>query len=288
MVKNSRKQSWCLLEPICSLSVCLCVDLRCTRMLCCSEQVPRFSATDGKLYFITDTNGWWNLYREDSPGAISALCPLEGAEFGGAAWSLGASPYAFLPDGRLICRFSGPAVEGGAHLGVLDPSTSPGTLTEVVVPPNSNLGDLSVSTGAGGEGVLVATVGGSSAVPAEVRATLFKMLPPDVSGSSTGWEWTAYRASTSVDIDVGCRLRTIHIDTYAYACAYDRGANIHVEHRYVPQMYAYGMEQLLLHSAAHRVPDGEQRREAYDSIPNMSVYLATHLSRSIKRLRSIL
>ena len=173
-----------------------------------AEQVPRFSPTDGKLHFITDTNGWWNLYREDSPGAITALWPREGAEFGGAAWGLGASPYAFLPDGRLICRFSGPAVEGGTHLGVLDPSTSPSTLTEVALPPNSNLGDLSVSTGAGGDGVLVATVGGSSAVPGEVRAAL---LPTGVSdsSSSTGWEWTACRASSSVDVDVGCPLRTI-------------------------------------------------------------------------------
>ncbi len=174
------------------------------RVVCGDKQpqaamAPRFSPADGKLYFITDTNGWWNLYREDSVGSISELCPREGAEFGSAAWGLGGSPYAFLPDGRLLCTFSGPAVEGGAHLGILDPSSSPRTLTEVVVPPNSNLGDLSVSTGPDGEGVLVATVGGSSTVPAEVRAVL---LPTAVS-SSSGWDWAAYRASTSVEIDVG-------------------------------------------------------------------------------------
>ena len=41
-----------------------------TRVVCGDEQpqaamAPRFSPSDGKLYFITDTNGWWNLYRED-------------------------------------------------------------------------------------------------------------------------------------------------------------------------------------------------------------------------------
>lgn len=29
---------------------------------------PRWSPANGKLHFITDTNGWWNIYVEESPG----------------------------------------------------------------------------------------------------------------------------------------------------------------------------------------------------------------------------
>ena len=156
---------------------------------------PAWSPTDGKLHFLTDTSGWWNLYREDSPGSVAALCPIEGAEFGGPAWGLGGSPYAFLPDGRILCVYGGPAVEGGSQLALLDTST--GTLSAVPMPPHSSLGDVSVSTGPGGEGVMVAMVAGSSSEPSEVRAAL---LPAD---TSAPWEWRSFRASSDVSIEPG-------------------------------------------------------------------------------------
>lgn len=158
---------------------------------------PDWSPTDGKLYFITDTTGWWNMYREDSPGVPIALLPREGAEFGGPAWGLGSSPYAFLPDGKILCTFGGPAIDGGDQLALLDPSASPPTLTSVAVPPHSSLSGISISSGPGGIGVMVGTVGGSSTTPAEARATI---LPP---GDSLDWQWKAFRASSDVDVDVG-------------------------------------------------------------------------------------
>ena len=56
-------------------------------------------APDGALLFISDRSGWWNLYREDAPGAAAALCARE-AEFGGPAWVFGSRPFQVLPDGR--------------------------------------------------------------------------------------------------------------------------------------------------------------------------------------------
>lgn len=90
-----------------------------TRVVCGDKEPqavssPRWSPANNKLHFITDTSGWWNICVEESPGGeVTPLCPMEGAEFGGPAWGLGSSPYSFLPDGRLLCQFSGPGVDAG-------------------------------------------------------------------------------------------------------------------------------------------------------------------------------
>ncbi|MGH8901632.1 MAG: S9 family peptidase [Egibacteraceae bacterium] len=56
---------------------------------------------DGRLYFISDRSGWWNLYR-DRRGHIDAVMPVE-AELGVAQWEFDYSTYAFLDDGRIAC-----------------------------------------------------------------------------------------------------------------------------------------------------------------------------------------
>jgi hypothetical protein len=38
-------------------------------------------APDGRLYFISDRSGWWNLYRREANGATVPVCPRK-AEFG--------------------------------------------------------------------------------------------------------------------------------------------------------------------------------------------------------------
>ena len=56
---------------------------------------------DGALHFISDSSGWWNLYRagQDHP---EPLAPVD-AEFAMPQWTLGQSTYAFLPDGTIAC-----------------------------------------------------------------------------------------------------------------------------------------------------------------------------------------
>lgn len=58
-------------------------------------------ASDGRLMFISDRSGWWNLYRMDSSGTASrAVAPVQ-AEVGKPAWGFGARSYAVLPSGAV-------------------------------------------------------------------------------------------------------------------------------------------------------------------------------------------
>ena len=75
---------------------------------------------DGRLHFVSDRTGWWNLYREGSDGSQVNLAPRE-AEFGAPLWELGYSTYAFVADGQIACVWHD---QGVHHLGVLDPATS--------------------------------------------------------------------------------------------------------------------------------------------------------------------
>lgn len=58
-------------------------------------------ADDEHLYLVSDRTGWWNLYRADLAGTVTALCPLD-ADFGQPLWTLGTQTYGILPDGRLL------------------------------------------------------------------------------------------------------------------------------------------------------------------------------------------
>ena len=53
---------------------------------------------DGRLHWLSDRTGWWNLYRDGEP-----ITELVGAEIGYPAWVFAISRYAFLSDGRLVC-----------------------------------------------------------------------------------------------------------------------------------------------------------------------------------------
>ncbi|EPH41206.1 hypothetical protein STRAU_5708 [Streptomyces aurantiacus JA 4570] len=75
-------------------------------------------APDGRLLFVSDRTGWWNLYRAAPDGAAVALCPRE-EEFGGPLWQLGLSWFAPLESG-LIAVVHG---TGATALGILDPET---------------------------------------------------------------------------------------------------------------------------------------------------------------------
>ena len=68
---------------------------------------------DGALYWVSDRDGWWNLYRDGEQ-----LTKLE-AELATAAVLFGLRTYAFLADGRIACTL----IEMGVHsFAVLDPA----------------------------------------------------------------------------------------------------------------------------------------------------------------------
>ena len=82
---------------------------------------------DGSLAFISDRNGWWNLYRFTFSDGIEPLVELE-AEIGVPQWVFGSSRYGFLEDGRLVfARWR----EGFDGLGVREPD---GRLRDLEVP----------------------------------------------------------------------------------------------------------------------------------------------------------
>lgn len=95
-----------------------------------SVSQPRWSP-DGRLHFISDRSGWWNLYRREPDGRETALAPVE-AEFARPDWVFALSNYAFLDDGTLVCSYGGAA---GARLALLRPGA--GALEPVACPWSS-------------------------------------------------------------------------------------------------------------------------------------------------------
>ncbi len=74
-----------------------------------SLQQPRWSP-DGRLHWVSDASGWWNLYCEGE-----ALAPMA-AEMGVPAWVFGLSTYAFLADGTVVATWHGPEGSGIGEL----------------------------------------------------------------------------------------------------------------------------------------------------------------------------
>ncbi len=82
---------------------------------------------EGELHFVSDRNGWWNLYRLRN-GSVEPVLDME-AEFARPSWVFGAPAYAFLDDGRIAASY----VERGVwSIGIIDTGT--GTLTRMDLP----------------------------------------------------------------------------------------------------------------------------------------------------------
>ena len=101
-------------------------------------------APDGRLYFVSDRSGWWNLYRWDNrSGRQAAECvlPME-AEFGRPQWVFGANSYGFVSADRAIC-----AVNRSGVWGLLDVDLESGRSTELDIGGYSAMGrsDLRVA-----------------------------------------------------------------------------------------------------------------------------------------------
>lgn len=73
---------------------------------------------EGRLHYISDRTGWWNLYRQDGEAEAENLTPTS-AEFGVPMWLFGYSTYAFV-GGEIACVYRR---DGVHHLALLDPAT---------------------------------------------------------------------------------------------------------------------------------------------------------------------
>ena len=79
---------------------------------------PEWDAA-GRLHFVSDRDGWWNLYRAAGEEAVPLTA--EQAELGHPQWLFGGSTYAFLGDGSIVfvrCE------RGEERLFVLDPGAA--------------------------------------------------------------------------------------------------------------------------------------------------------------------
>jgi dipeptidyl aminopeptidase/acylaminoacyl peptidase len=123
-----------------------------------SVSQPRYSP-DGRLHYISDRTGWWNLYA-DHDGRPRPLAPME-AEFAKPDWVFGQSSYAFLADGTVVAAWS----SGGlGQLGYLAPGA---VAFASVSTPFTEFGGLSpVESG------VVAVAGSALVAPAVVEIAL--------------------------------------------------------------------------------------------------------------------
>jgi dipeptidyl aminopeptidase/acylaminoacyl peptidase len=89
---------------------------------------------DGRLHFVSDRSGWWNLYRLGTDGRAEPLHPME-AEFGLPQWVFAMSTYGFESAGSILCTYS----QGGrTYLARLD--TASGALAEIETPYTAIVG----------------------------------------------------------------------------------------------------------------------------------------------------
>ncbi len=88
---------------------------------------PQWSP-DGRLYFVSDATGWWNIYRENADRSTECVCEME-AEFGAPQWIFGLSTFAFESADRIVCAFT---ERGLWRLGLLDTRT--GKLERIEAP----------------------------------------------------------------------------------------------------------------------------------------------------------
>ena len=86
---------------------------------------PQWSPSD-ELFFVSDRNNWWNIYRHtfhrakgasaDGSDGVDIICAMN-AEFATPQWVFGMSTYGFLNDQEIFCCFS---QDGQWHLGLVN------------------------------------------------------------------------------------------------------------------------------------------------------------------------
>ena len=78
---------------------------------------PEWDAA-GRLHFVSDRDGWWNLYRDEGEEILQLTA--EEAELGHPQWLFGGATYAFLDGGAIACVR---CVRGEERLFLLEPGS---------------------------------------------------------------------------------------------------------------------------------------------------------------------
>jgi len=169
---------------------------------------PRWSR-DGSLHFLSDVSGFWNLYRIDADalraqgGAAgdapaTALCPRQ-AEFGSPAWTLGASSYALLSDGRALVTYR----DAGAAAATLAVLPLGGGEPIIIPTPFSEFSGLTAH-GLWGVGCFrIALLGARPDAPTVVASLDVLTGEALEAKSAQPCAWVTHRAASSARIDIG-------------------------------------------------------------------------------------
>ena len=155
---------------------------------------PEYSP-DGKwLTYISDREGWFQIYRHDRTGAVPPLrLTDESAEFGGAAWQMGMRWYAWQSDSRSLVATRNKegavqVVRVDAEGGNVTPLTPAGSNYSTLIRPQVNQADGRVAMLAAGDGTpnRLIVLGGSPGVgpdrskaPHVVRRSAREQTSPD-------------------------------------------------------------------------------------------------------------
>ncbi|HYN26109.1 MAG TPA: S9 family peptidase [Pyrinomonadaceae bacterium] len=110
---------------------------------------------NGTLYFVSDRNGWWNLYRRRADGEIETVTELT-SELGVPQWIFGMSNYGFESADKIICTYY---ERGMSQLASID------SRTRKLQPIDTNYTDITFLRAAPGQAVFRA---GSPAEPPSV------------------------------------------------------------------------------------------------------------------------
>lgn len=112
---------------------CYCADINTTgeiihtRLIAGSKTESIFQpqwSPNGKLFFVSDRNNWWNIYHYTKNG-VEIVCDIP-AEFATPQWVFGMSTYGFLNEREIFCCFS---QNGQWQLGLIDITSK--TLTAI-------------------------------------------------------------------------------------------------------------------------------------------------------------
>jgi dipeptidyl aminopeptidase/acylaminoacyl peptidase len=109
----------------------------------------------GELYFVSDRNGWWNLYRLTKAGTVESVCELKG-EFAMPQWLFGMTTYGFASEHKIVATY---IQHGLSHVASIDIRSCK------LTPIETGFTDISYVKAAGGRAVFRA---GSPSEPASI------------------------------------------------------------------------------------------------------------------------
>jgi len=115
---------------------------------------PEFSP-EGELFFVSDVNGWWNLYKM-CDSSVMPIVEMQ-AEFGMPQWVFGMSTYAFCGKEKIICAFNQKGVWKLAQIHVREKTL------QIIKTPYSDIGYLRAN------GKVIAFIGGA---PGQFRSII--------------------------------------------------------------------------------------------------------------------